>query len=399
MTRTPPAPAPPITRKIPNLRQRRRADGAWRIWWEPGATARALGFQPVDLDASRLTWSERRARELNDELARARASGSRSDSGAPFGRTMLDLIENYRRSDDYRDLRPKTQNSYAKNLDTIAAKWGPSLVVDFSKPVIFTWYETLKRRTPARAVALVRMLSILFARAERIGWRAEGSNPCARLNMRDTPSRDRLATWAELDALINTADHMGLHGVGTACLMSALTGQRQTDVLKATLDEFEMLPLDGAQPVWVWTLTRSKRGNSGAIKLHDELATRLRPLLLRDTDDLIEDEGTPLILCASTARPYDDNLFAHHFARVRAQAAKRMPSLKTLQFRDLRRTFSTWATEGGIGDRLVGLAMGNRLASNARLSKTYIIATATATAAVVDAIRRPDGHSKKGQNR
>lgn len=395
MTRKPLAPAAPITKQIPNLRQRMRADGSWRIWWEPTPAARALSFQPVDLDATRLTWSERRAQDLNDELARARAAGRRSDNATPTGRTVLDLIENYRRSDDFRDLKPKTRDSYGKNLDTIAAKWGASLVVEFSKPVIFTWYETLKRKTPARAVALVRMLSILFARAERIGWRAEGSNPCARLNMRDTPSRDRLATWAELDRLIATADQMGLNAVGTACLMSALTGQRQTDVLKASLSEFEMLVLDGAQPVWVWTLTRSKRGNSGAIKLHDELAARLRPLLLRDSEDLIEDADTPLILCASTGREYDDNLFAHHFARVRAQAARRMPSLKTLQFRDLRRTFSTWATEGGIGDRLVGLAMGNRLASNARLSKTYIIATATATAAVVDAIQRPQGHSKK----
>lgn len=397
MTRRPLRPAAPINRKIPNLRQRQRANGDWRIWWEPSASARALGFAPVELDATRLTWSERQAVKLNDEVARALKAGTRGDAAQPTGRTIADLIDNYRRSDEYRQLRPKTQDSYAKNLATIETKWGRELVVSFTKPVIFTWYETLKRDTPSRAVALVRMLSILFARAERIGWRAEGSNPCSRMGLGQPDTRDRLATWAELDALVAAADTLGLAPVGTACLMAILTGQRQTDILKATLGEFQMVEL-GTAPAWVWTFTRSKRGNDGAIKLHPELVDRLRPLLVRDAEDLIDDaDSLPLILCPTTARPYDEHLFAKHMARVRAAAAKRCPSVASLQFRDLRRTFATWAMESGVEGQRVGLALGNRLASNPRLSRTYLIATAQATSTAVDAIQRPKGQNRKGQ--
>jgi integrase len=390
-------PARPIASPPANLRQRQRSDDTWRIWWEPTPAARALGFAVVELDATRLSWSTRRATALNDDLDRARTGHKRSDHAQPVGRTFDELIENYRRSDDFRDLRAKTRDSYARNLSTISRKWGTTLVVDLSKPVVFTWYETLRRETPSRAVALVRMLSILCARAERIGWRAEGQNPAAKLGMKAPQPRDRLATWDELDALVTAADKLDLHAVGTACLMSALSGQRQTDVLKARLSEFQMLPLPDGAPIWVWHLTRSKRGNAGAVKLHPELVERLRPLLVRDAEDLIEAADAPLLICPTTAKPYDEHLFAKHFARVRDAAAKSRRSVKTLTFRDLRRTFVTWSIEGGTDHNRVGLAVGNKLASNAQLAKTYVIATLQATAAAVDNIKRPTGQKPKGK--
>jgi integrase len=388
--------AGPITRRITRLRQRQRANGSWRIWWEPDARARALGFVPVELSEHKLTWSERRARDLNAEVDRAAITGQRGAQASPIGRSMDDLIHNYRRAQDFTDLRPKTRDSYAKNLDTISAKWGGALVIDFTKPVVNNWYETLRRRTPARALALVRMLSILFARAERIGWRAEGSNPCARLKLRTPDPRDRMATWAELDALVTAADRIDLPQIGTACLMAALSGQRQTDILKATTDEFRMLHLDG-KPVWVWHLTRSKRQNEGVIKLHPELLDRLRPLLMIDADALVDDDTRPLLTAPHSGGAYGEFLFAKHFARVRAAAARRCPSVRSLQFRDLRRTFGTWSMESGIDHQRVGLALGNRVATNARLSKTYLIATLQATAPAVDAIQRPQGQIKKGK--
>lgn len=388
----------PIDRPVKRLRQRQRADGTWRIWWEPDARARDLGFGPVELSDRKLGWSERRARELNAEVDRAAATGQRRAQTSPTGRTMMDLIENYRASADFTDrLRPKTRDSYEKNLAAIGAKWGDTLVLDFTKPVVNNWYETLCRQTPSRAVALVRMLSILFARAERIGWRPEGSNPCARLKLRAPDPRDRLATWAELDALVAAADGIGLAPVGTACLIAALSGQRQTDILKATTAEFRMIELDG-KPVWVWHLTRSKRGNEGVIKLHPELVDRLRPTLVVDAEALIEDDARPLLIAPGAHRPYDEHLFAKHFARVRAEARRSCRSVSDLQFRDLRRTFATWSMESGTDHQRVGLALGNRLASNARLSRTYLIATLQATAAAVDAIQRPQAPAKKGKH-
>ena len=72
MTARPPIPPKDLP---PGLRQRRRADGAWRVWWEPSKTVRALGFAPVELPASAPTKALREAERLNREVARARAAG------------------------------------------------------------------------------------------------------------------------------------------------------------------------------------------------------------------------------------------------------------------------------------------------------------------------------------
>eukprot|EP00919_Chromeraceae_sp_WS-2016_P079842 GHVR01188887.1.p1 GENE.GHVR01188887.1~~GHVR01188887.1.p1 ORF type:complete len:110 (-),score=14.87 GHVR01188887.1:181-510(-) len=62
----------PITDKVTGLRQRRRANGSWRVWWEPNQSARDLGFDAVELNADRATWSVREAKRLNEDVDRKR---------------------------------------------------------------------------------------------------------------------------------------------------------------------------------------------------------------------------------------------------------------------------------------------------------------------------------------
>lgn len=227
------------------LRERARADGSVRIWWEPLPAARALGFAVVDLDDQRLTWSPSQAERLNAEVARAVKDGRRS-APAPGGRSIEALAETYRRSLAFTGLAPKTRASYDANLRLLIRKWGASPVRDFSKPVMRTWYETLHREAGEyQAVALLRMMSILFSHAELIGWRPEGTNPCLRLKMRTPAPRRRVANWAEVDALIAAADAAGLPSIGTAVLMSLLQGQRQTDIILARRGDFADVIMQG----------------------------------------------------------------------------------------------------------------------------------------------------------
>ncbi|MFN3953244.1 MAG: hypothetical protein ACK4LQ_02245 [Pararhodobacter sp.] len=371
------------------LRQRQRADGSWRIWWEPSLIARAMGFSAVELDGDRLTWSVRQAQRLNREFENAEGNTRRNT-----GRTIADLIHNYRLSPAFtRDLSEKSRQSYRLLLRPIEAKWGDHLVADFTKPDMVTWYETLLGTGKLRmAQALLRMMSILFSRAEAIGWRAENSNPCQRLKMRTPQPRARAAGWPELDALVRTADELGMPSIGTACLMLALQGQRSTDVRKARLSHFRLARLDPAQhPTWIWVITRQKRTTEGAMRLHPELEARLHPLLLRDA----ETDDRTIIVNDATGRAYGEDLFIRHFNRVRDQAALRRASLRGLQMRDLRRTFGVLARQAGASREDVGDVLGNSAAVDPRLSETYMPPSVHTASRAVLAIQRPHRKERK----
>ena len=78
-------PRRPIAAPPPRVRQRQRADGTWRLWWEPEQAIRSQGFATVELDADRLTWSQREAQRLNRLVEDARAGRKPRKAG---GRTV-----------------------------------------------------------------------------------------------------------------------------------------------------------------------------------------------------------------------------------------------------------------------------------------------------------------------
>lgn len=402
MTRRPPSGAahPPLAAPPANVRQRRRASGDWRVWWEPTAAARAAGMAPVDLDPADPARALRMARDLNRKAARA----GKAPKPQPRGRTITDLIDDYQGSPHWTDaLRPKTRESYRRLMSLIDRKWGPTLVADFTRPVMVEWYETLYRASGQwQAVALIRMMSILFDRAERIGWRPENTNPCLRLKARVPAPRRRVASWAEIDALVAAADAADAPSLALAVLLSALQGQRQTDVLGATAGQFQQGRLPGAPETGspgaaclVWRLTRSKRSTEGAMVIHPEVEPRLRAALLRarsraalagrnpDAEPVLTDE-------ANENRRFTDDTWQNRWTALRSAAASRgLPDIATLQFRDLRRTFGVLSRAGGASKGDTGDVLGNSAATDPRLGETYMPASFDTASRAVLAIRRP----------
>lgn len=384
----------PVGKKVARLRQRERSDGTWRIWWEPEASVRLLGFQSVELDADRPTWSAREAEKLNREVVRIRAGG---EPHAPrvTGRTIEDLIEDYRRSRKFRALKPATQVSYAANFRLILAKWGSRAVADFTKPVMYAWHETLADNAGhSQAVALIRSMSILFSHAEMIGWRAEGSNPCSRLGMKTPAPRAGTFTWDQLDLMVAVADRLGLAATGTAILLSALQGQRQTDVISARAAAFRLARIvdpdtEAETRVWVWEFVRSKRGNTGAMEVHPDVLPRLRALLARN------DGREVLLIDELGGLPFTTFSIGDRFDRVRAEAARTDPAIADLQFRDLRRSFGALARAGGATKDDVGDVLGNSAATNPRLGETYMAPSFFTASRAVRAIRRPAAPDRK----
>lgn len=360
------------------LRERPRADGTVRIWWEPSTEARAKGMKPVELDAARLTWSVRRANELNREAAKGPPKPT-------AGRTVDHLIDDYTAGLAFRSRPATTQGSYHRFFRQIRTKWGPRLVADFDKPTMVTWYEALHdAKGPYMAMHLIRHFSILFAHAERRGWRPEGSNPCARLGIETPKGRRRALDWAEYDALVTAADRMGLPAIGDAIALSMLQGQRQTDVREARREQFHKV-----EDLWVWNFERSKRGNAAFAVLHGETVARLAPRLA------IEEPG-PLLVDDKTGQPWSETLFCHRFAAVREAAIKAgHASLRDVQFRDLRRTFGRLSRRGGATKGDVGDVLGNSAATNPYLGDVYMSPEVATALRAVLAIRRPEEEERK----
>lgn len=375
----------------PGLRERPRADGSTRVWWEPTAEARAKGMKAVELSAEKLTWSVREARRLNREAAAA-AGPRRRVAGVTVGHVIDDYLKTSLR---FQRARPATQGGYRQRFAMIRAKWGDELVADFAKPVVATWYETLYRtRGKWMAVALIRHLSILFSHAELRGWRPENSNPATRIGMQIPKGRRRAADWAQFDALLAAADRLGLPSVGHAVALSTLQGQRQTDVLEARRELFAeiALPVPGAaEParMWVWKLTRSKRGNASVLPLHPEALARL-------SARLAEAAPGPLLADERTGLPYTRERFHNRFAEVREAAIKAgCPALAGLQFRDLRRTFSRMSRAGGAGRDDVADVLGNSAATDQYLADVYMAPEILSLARAVAAVQRPQGDDER----
>lgn len=399
-------PRGPVGDPPPRLRQRQRADGTWRVWWEPETAVRKLGFTTVELDANAPVKAAREARKLNEAVDQARLTGSapRSKRGPVC---IEDVVEDFRRSVQWDQLAAKTRVSYDKGFRLIINKWGADPVQDFTKPMARTWYESLYRESGQwQAAALIRLLSILMAHAERRGWRPENSNPCYRLGVTIPKGRSRVADWTEFDALQAAALRVGLPSIGVLAALSMLAGQRETDCYMAIREGFDQRSVlwpgaKDAAPVWVWDLTRSKTGASGTILLHDELTPMVAAIMARPAPT-----DARLVIEERLGRPYDEDLFQSRWGEVRAAAIAggaqpdgtvwaACPTLADLQFRDLRRSFSVHARRNGasIGD--TGDAIGNSAAVNAKIKGIYMPPEFFTAARAVSAVVRPEPDERK----
>ncbi len=390
------ADAGPVLDAVPGLRQRKRADGTWRLWWEPTRAQRAAGAATVDLSDLAPGDAARKARRLAKDVLR-----NATTRPAPVyvaARSVSATILDYTASLRFERLAENTKAGYRSLLKQIDEKWGAQPIVMFDKPVIDGWYETLFRtRGSFQSLALIRAFSIVFRHAEKRGWRAAGSNPCSNPDTVRPKGRSRVGSWAELDACLQAARRMGLRQMRLAIMLATFGGQRQTDVLAVVPGDFETLRLlvpGSVQPrtVWVWSLVRSKRGNAGQVPVHPMIVPALRVALMTAHTG----PGT-LIWDHATGAAFTKRLFWDRWDAIRTEAAKTVPSVRTLQWRDLRRTFAHLSRRGGASKSDVADILGNTADTNAQLTDVYMSPQLATSIRAVDAIARPTAMPTKAR--
>ncbi|MDW3181742.1 hypothetical protein [Roseobacter sp.] len=378
-------PAQPIKKKIPGLRQRyRQREGSWRVWWEPNAPQRAAGFQSVELDGQKPTWSIREAEKLNLQAGKTPTPTIRK---GPEPKNSIDALRTaYLKSPKYLTKSEKTRAEYRKDLNRIIERWQGTDVRRMTKPVIFTWYEALYAKHGVYVSRrLIRMLSILMTYAEQRGMIP--LNPCLRMGMITPKGRKRTATWTEYAALERAAEDLGHPKMRLAMGLSMFMGARATDVFTARAAEFVMHEVDGAPRALHWKLVRSKDTTLERLSylvVHPEVLDMLQEALAAATSP-----RSHIITRDPDGTIYNDTSFPTVFAKIREEAARHCPSVYDIHFRDLRRTFSNNARHAGVVSDDVDDALGNTSGTDANLRQVYMPASDARAAEAIMAVARP----------
>ena len=199
--------------------------------------------------------------------------------------------------------------------------------------------------------------------------------------------RARRLSWDESDALIHSAHQLGHHMAALAIGLSLYQGQRQTDIRTAQPSDFKWITRAQGNEltrVLVWTFERSKRENAGALPIHSEILAPLSQLLLE-----LPEDAPALLIDETTQKPFSQDRISKLFARIRDHAAKTMPSLHDVQFRDLRRTFGGRSRAGGASKDDTADVLGNSAANSFELSEIYMATQFETASRSVEAVQRP----------
>lgn len=155
------------------------------------------------------------------------------------------------------------------------------------------------------------------------------------------PGRIRIVSWEEITALVQAADEMGLPSIGDSIILGIDLSWSQIDRLKLTWSRL----VNGRASTG--HEGRTKTGRVGGTPLLEGLGVQ-RVAQIRRRQAAMAAHPTHVLWCELTNAPWNSDTYRHNFADVRAEAAKRVPSVATMSDQDLRDTAITVASRAGL---------------------------------------------------
>ena len=374
-----------VTVHIPHVAWR---DGRPRF--QPAANLRALGFKGADLrhaDGAWMSLGEATAwmTAKLDEIARvkkARAAGRRArPARAPSITSVAHLLEDYLASNAVAELKPKTKRYYRQGAAWVA-EHAPALHVEpvaaVRAPHVFIAYEAAQAKSVHVANCMLATVSAAYGWARLRGLHGVVANPCASMKRRAAPPRLRVGTPAEMIALVEAADRIGLPEIGDMIVLGLWTGQRQGDRL-----ELIEAPLIEGRIVF----RQRKTGAMVAIRSTPSLEARLAGARTRKR---LLPRAAMTVVVDAVGQAYDEHRYRKAFAAVRASAVAGIldaatgavllaptPSLADFRDQDLRDTAVTWLANAGCTIPEICAITGHSLGSATAVLKHYLAMTTT----------------------
>jgi len=335
--------------KIRYLVAKLQKGGHMLYYWQPAATLRSAGFLPrrIAEATNTLTDAIAEAERLNAQLDAWRA-GVQPVPLKP--ETIPWLVRHYQTDPRYTDLAEKTKQSYdwcMKVLEAWSERAGHPPLRSITRRVVRTFYRSMVDKTPSKANAVMRMLSILMSVAKDEGF--VGENPAEKQHLRGTQPRQQVWTMDEVQAFCTRAADVGRGSIALAVLLAYNLGQRETDVLAMPWSKY-----DG-------DVIRLRQSKTKVLLDVPVLAE------LRDALDATEKKSPTMVVSETTGRPYRVHNFTHLFAEIRDAIG-----LRHLQYRDLRRSAVVALAEAGCEIPEISAITGHSLARCVSILETYL---------------------------
>jgi integrase len=310
----------------------RRGDA---FYWQPKADMRAAGFRPEALGKDPIKAAAR-AQTLNDEWRAIKNSGP--GGSAHVTGSLGWLCDQYERSSWYRDLAPRTRETYDMALRAISsAPIAKRKVSDVTRGEV---RRLMDRVSETKSEEYLRKIVKVLSRVLAYGIELEliTVNPAAKLGIKSNKPRRQRWRPEHVNAFVGAAIKAGYPGWALAVMLAYDTTQRLGDILKIQHGHF-----DGEGV----TVTQGKTGKTTWCPLVPETIELYGRIERRSITMVYGINGRPI-----TNRVY--------FNRVFRKIAGFIDLPPDLQFRDLRRTgISEVLAGGGRGEPISGHAQGS----------------------------------------
>jgi integrase len=361
---------------------RPRADGTWRVLFEVPARNRPPGWpstRPLptvgrrgDLtDPAEVARIRADAERLHAELQVARMGGeARVD---PDARCLETLIDDWKRSQEWKDNKPRTNKGYNESLKEIRA-WAevdtpdPAKITSIDVEMFLAIYDD----RPTTRYHVRKALRLVMKQAVRRKWRLD--NPVDEVKVPMPKSRVRIWEQDDVDLYVWAAIAAGNPDLAAIILTEWEIGQRLTDVVLFRRGA-EFLPAEG-----VFSFSQSKTAENVAIPV----SGRLRGVLAH-----IKRDGSPYLFHdGATKRPYRDvDRLSHVFADVRDRFIMGpddvLPKVKggrRLVLRAIRHSCVVQLARAGCEIPEIASITGHSPASAAEILRTYLPRDSTVAA-------------------
>jgi integrase len=288
----------------------------------------------------------------------------------PDGSKISGLVAQYRASDDFQTLAPKTKDLWAPWMDKIRDHFGTLSLRQFDrvtiKPEIRRWH-TSRKATPRAADTGLQVLSRLLAFGMAEGKLA--SNQCEGIpHLHKSNRADVIWTVEEMDALLAHASPEVTHAVRLA----ALSGLRKGDLLKLAWGHVHL------EKNYIELKTGKSRGRRTVlIPITSELRSLLESI----------PKLSPTVLTSSKKRPWTEDGFGSSWWKTVQDAALGDAGLR---FHDFRGTAATNFFRAGFTYREIAETLGWSEERVERLIERYV----KRDEIIKDRIRRLDKAAK-----
>lgn len=407
----------PKKRQIPRLFDQQLADGRTVYHWKPSKSLRAAGFTNRKLGTN-YAAAVAEAVQLNAQVAAWQSnSAAPAEEGAfrpPLPRVVrfAELVERYKGSEEWKQLRDSTQREYGSRLRQLEywAGDGTLPVKDIDKQAVADLRKQLLKGSVYKCGAMLRVLRMVLNWA--MGEGIVQSNATDAVKIPEPPARKVMMPSRIRDAISEAAIELGMRDVALAIELAFWTLQRQGDVLE--LGRMAWREVDNLQDVDPRHTAQlvDARGRVMGFRLRQQktltwIDAPMPPMLHEAVERAMRDAGNGYVFPhpERPEEPMPTWMFQRRFRAARDAAAAvaimredmaLAEAIDAVQYRDLRRTGMTFYKSAGAKVPWITALSGHAVIGRKTILDTYMPGdTESAIACVATGLRKWSEASKR----